>query len=90
MGWHNAWSEEDQETLVKLWKEGVTVLNIAKKLKRKRAAVTMYITRHGKRLGLEKRADYNVNFKPRRENFDIAWEGPIPCGHWMITKPWGL
>ena len=84
----STWTEKDVNTLVKMWKEGVSSNKIAAYLKRRPSAITQYVCRHREELGLEKRAN-SFGGRPRRGDFDTRWHGVIPLGHWMITKPWG-
>jgi hypothetical protein len=83
-----AWSHEDIDLLCKLWKEGVATKEIAKKVQRKQPAVIKYVSRNRKKLGLEQRGMTPSGRKPNPYSFDELWSGVIPCGHWMITKPW--
>lgn len=83
----STWTKQDVDTLVKLWKEGVSSNKIAAQLNRRRSAITQFICRHREKLGLEKRCNA-VGGRPRQSDFDTRWHGPVPCGHWMITKPW--
>jgi len=85
----STWTKQDVDTLVKLWKDGVSSNKIAAKLNRRRSAITQYVCRHRKELGLDHRAS-TFGGRPRRGDFDTQWRGVVPCGHWMITKPWRL
>jgi IS30 family transposase len=87
----STWTKEDVDTLVELWKAGVSSNKIAKKLNRRRSAITQYLCRNRDKLGLQKRAE-RVGGRPRRsvkDSFEIQWAGSVPFGHWTITKPWG-
>ena len=81
------WTKEEEETLVKLWKEGKTCKEIGIQLKRKRSAIGQYISRHRERLGLDRRPSAMV-VRKSKDPFEIQWSGSVPFGHWMITKPW--
>jgi hypothetical protein len=83
----STWTKDDVDTLVKMWKSGMSSNKIADKLKRRRSAVTQFICRNRVKLGLEKRG-HDFGGRPKRGTFDQQWHGPVPCGHWMITKPW--
>lgn len=84
----SSWSKQDVDTLVKLWKEGVSSNKIAVILKRRRNAITQFLCRNRDKLGLEKRAE-RVGGRPTKDPFEVQWSGPVPLGHWAITKPWG-
>jgi len=84
----SSWTKEEIDTLVKLWKEGVSSNKIAAKLKRRRSAITQYVCRHREELGLAHRAN-TFGGRPRRGDFDTQWRGVVPFGHWSITQPWG-
>ena len=84
----STWTEKDVNTLVKMWKEGVSSNKIAAYLKRRPSAITQYVCRHREKLGLEKRANA-FGGRPRQGGFEKQWHGVVPLGHWMITKPWG-
>jgi len=83
------WTNEEVDTLVQMWKDGVSSGTIATKLNRRRSAISQYLCRHRDRLGLEKRME-PVGGRPRKKmgGFEEAWKGAVPCGHWMITRPW--
>lgn len=83
------WYEEDKKTLSRMWKAGYAASVIGKELGKTRQSVRQYVSRHKEELGLEPRdfANWkNVKFK---KPFDIEWQGHVPLGHWIITKPWG-
>ena len=84
----STWSKEDVDTLVKLWKEGVSSNKIAAQLNRRRSAITQFLCRNREKLGLEKRRNA-VGGRPKQDPFEIQWAGKVPRGHWLITKPWG-
>lgn len=84
------WTKKDVDTLCTLWKEGVSSNKIAVVLKRRRSAITQYLCRNRDKLGLKKRAE-RIGGRPKKDpkdNFEERFKGPIPRGHWMITKPW--
>ena len=82
------WTEENKKTLSHMWKAGYTSSIIAERLGKTRASVRQYVSRNKKELGLEPR-DFDgwKNVKVKKP-FDKEWEGIVPCGHWIITKPW--
>ena len=59
------WTKEEVDTLVKMWKDGVSSGVIATTLNRRRSAISQYLCRHRDRLGLEKRAE-PVGGRPKR------------------------
>lgn len=85
----SSWTKEEIDTLVKMWKDGVSSNKIASKLNRRRSAISQYLCRNRDKLGLKKRAEA-VGGRPRKMtgSFEESWKGPVPRGHWMITKPW--
>jgi len=83
-----AWDHKEVELLCTLWREGIAVKEIAKKLKRGYSGVCQYAYRNRKKLGLERRGPPRVINRPETKSFDELWSGVIPCGHWTITKRW--
>ena len=86
----STWTKQEIATLCTLWKEGVSSNKIAVILNRRRSAITQYLCRNRDKLGLEKRAE-RIGGRPSKRSkdpFEIQWAGSVPCGHWMITKPW--
>ena len=82
------WNDEDINTLVRLWREGSSVQQIADVLGTSRSSVKMYVQRHKEELGLERRTQKTDNMKSFRDSFNKQWHGSVPYGHWLITKPW--
>lgn len=92
MAKHDKWSKKEIDTLVTMWKADRPSVEIAEKLNRKRSTISMFVSRHAKELGIEKRMHLCYGGRPKSTkllSFDKQWHGSIPCGHWMITKPWG-
>ena len=83
-----AWSSEEIEILCTLWKEGVNIRDIARKLRRNRSGVAQYAYRNRVKLGLEKRGPSRVKKRSQPKSFEEQWNGSVPFGHWSITKPW--
>jgi len=89
-----AWTEQDDARLVKLFKAGLFIEDIAQDMERSRKSVEGYLRRNRGRLGLDLRD--RVEFMKRgqgiaykgRKPFEEEWLGCVPFGHWMITKPW--
>ena len=86
-----SWTDDDVNKLVELWNEGVVVKKIADEIGKTHNSTKMYIQRHRDKLGLAKREFVRVKrAKSQDPEFDRKWYGPVPLGHWMITKPWRL
>ena len=89
-----AWTEQDDAQLVKLFKAGLFIDDIAQDMERSRKSVEGYLRRNRGRLGLDLRD--RVEFMKRgqgiaykgKKPFEEEWLGCVPFGHWMITKPW--
>lgn len=79
-------TDKQLETFVTMWHEGYTAQEIANALGGSINSIRQFACRYRKKYKLETRAGGYVN--PRKP-FDKLWHGVIPCGHWMITKPWG-
>lgn len=85
------WTDQHVNTLVTLWEQGVSVKKISKEIGKSNSSIKMYIQRHRNALGLTKREFVRVQKNTSELNdFDRTWAGSVPCGHWMITKPWRL
>ena len=82
------WDKADIDTLVRMRNDGSSVPQIAKELDKTHSSVKMFISRHGKSLGLRPRIDFKAPAKSCRPQFDKDWYGSGPLGHWLITKPW--
>ena len=92
MAKHDKWSKKEIDTLVTMWKADRPSVEIAKALNRNRSTISMFVSRHAKELGIEKRMHLCHGGRPKSTkllSFDRQWAGPVSCGHWMITKPWG-
>jgi len=84
----NAWEEIEVETLIRMREEGASVAEIADELGRSCSSVKMYLQRHRDELGLKSKRDERKRPSAGRPEFDKAWYGVVPLGHWSITKPW--
>lgn len=80
------YSDDDIKTLLQMWQDGSTAIEIGEALGKSEYSVRMFMARNRKKYHFEKRGTGN---KFRRDSFDTLWHGVIPCGHWIITKPWG-
>lgn len=86
---NNDWTHEERDLLVTLWTDGYSTKQIAEELDKTFGSVKMYLQRHRKELGLKPRTGSQERKTSFRPEFDKAWHGVIPLGHWLITKPWG-
>ena len=87
------WPEEKIKLLVDLYKEGVTYEEMSYRLDKAPSSVKSMLSTVREQYNWPYRAPKQV--KPKRKRgtvitrFDKEFSGPIPCGHWMLTKPWG-
>ena len=90
MSFKSTWTNEEKELLKKLWKLGHTASEIAEEIGNGRTTdqVRMFVSRNRKELALTRRPVTNWKVLHKTTHFESLWSGPIPCGHWMITKPW--
>ena len=79
------YTDDDIRIMRKMWKEGSTATEIGYRLRKSQYSVRQFMHRNRKKYGFEKKAKGRPFLKC---SFDKAWHGVIPCGHWMITKPW--
>lgn len=79
-------TDKQVEKFVTMWHEGYTAKEIAHALGGSINSIRQFACRYRKKYGLEKR---DGGYSHPRKPFDKEWHGVIPCGHWMITKPWG-
>ena len=97
---YEPWSQESLDKLVKLYREGVKLEELADHLGKSYCCVKAMLSslrkkgvnlpyRDRKTYASKKRKDKNRS-GPVETAFDKLYHGPVPCGHWMITKPWGL
>lgn len=87
------WTKERVEKLVSLYREGVTLDKMSEILDTPITTVKSRIRIVREEYALPYRDPKQVHRKARPRTVltehDILFSGPIPCGHWMITKPWG-
>ena len=90
-----AWHEEEIEILVDMWKKGFTTKQIAHELGRTQIQVKSFASRRRDEFGLEPRTQFSQrrDAQDKKSEYDKwldkMWKGPVPFGHWTITKPWG-
>ena len=87
MAFKKQYTEKDIETLVHMWGDGYTATEVGNAIGKSMASVRQFIHRNRKKYDLEVKE--GGRYVPR-QSFDKQWHGAIPCGHWMITKPWRL
>jgi hypothetical protein len=85
----SAWPQGDIEKLIEFYTLDRTTKEIAEELDRSTTSVKMFLQRHRKSLGLKPKIDRRKPAASSRPEFDRQWYGPVPCKHWLITKPWG-
>ena len=79
------YTEKDVEKLVEMWQEGKTATEIGHALRKSQYSVRLFVHRNRHKYDFEKRAPGRPF---SRTAFDRHWHGIVPCGHWMVTKPW--
>ena len=85
MAFKKQYTEKDIETLVHMWGDGYTATEVGNAIGKSMASVRQFIHRNRKKYDLEVKE--GGRYVPR-QSFNKQWHGSIPCGHWMITKPW--
>ena len=89
------WTAKERDTLVKMWKEEASPAEISQRIKKSTECIGSFVYRHQKKLGIVPRtrswyAKFPDYFSPvlSTKAFEKAWSGPVPRGHWTLTKPW--
>lgn len=91
------WPQEQLDKLVELYLEGITLEDLAVEVGKSYCATKAMLTALRKRGVDLPRRDQKLCQARRRatetgekklSEFDKAYHGKIPCGHWSITKPW--
>lgn len=92
------WTPEEIEELVKLYLDGVPLEDLAEQVGKSYASTKAKITslRKGGRdlpyrdqkLIQAKRRKTLATGEKRVTPFDKEYQGPVPFGHWLITKAW--
>ena len=86
------WSDEDNATLIRMWKEGYTATEIGEKLGKTKGCIGNYVRRNRDWLGIEKRPTHYRKQGWRsvtlQKLFDKEWKGGVPLKHWIITQSW--
>lgn len=85
MMFERQYTDDDIRIMLRMWQEGATAVEIGDKLRKSQYSVRQFMHRNRKKYGFEKKAKGRPFLKV---TFDKSWHGVIPCGHWMITKPW--
>lgn len=81
------WNRDREAKLVELWEQDMTAEMIGKELGVTKRSVQRHVAKNRERLGLQARYG---KFQPGRpqNTFEKEWYGPVPFGHWALTKPW--
>jgi len=103
MAGRKTWSQEETDELIKLYMDGMKLEDLAEAIGKSycstKARLT-YLRSKGVDLPLrdqrvcqsrrraEEGRDGDSGYEKRMSDFDKAWYGRVPFGHWMITKPW--
>tara|TARA_R100000773_G_scaffold21550_1_gene19124 strand:- start:19707 stop:19997 length:291 start_codon:yes stop_codon:yes gene_type:complete len=86
------WPQARIDKLVALYRDGVILDDIAEALDTPVTTIKSRIRVIREEYNLPYRDPKEVQRKARPRNtvtsYDKRWSGPIPRGHWMITKPW--
>jgi len=93
-GYNVPWTQEEIETTVKMYKEHKTNHEIGCAIGKTGDAVKTKLGKLRKQFDLAPRSQAllkkgNKKGPPKGVSpFERDWQGSVPCGHWMITKPW--
>lgn len=92
------WTQEDIDNLVKLYLDGVPLEELAERVGKSYASTKAKITSLRKsgmdlpyrdqKLIQSRRRKTMANGEKKQTPFDREYQGAVPFGHWMITKPW--
>ena len=77
------YSDKDIETLVKMWEEGATAVEIGDVIGKSKYSVRQFMNRNREKYGFKKKGPGRPFLK---NAFDKEWNGVISCGHWMKTE----
>lgn len=80
------YSEKDIKKLIDMWQTGHNAVEIGDAIGKSKYSVRQFMYRNRQKYGFEKKQPGRPFLKTE---FDKAWHGVVPCGHWTITKPWG-
>ena len=95
---YNQWPQERVDRLIQLYRDEIPLKQMAVELGVSYGATKAMLTalrhrgydiplRDQKRAQARRRATLKSGQKVVTD-FDRAYHGPVPCGHWAITKPW--
>ena len=93
-GYNVPWTKEEIETTVKMYKEHKTNSEIGVAIGKTQDAVKTKLGKLRKQFDLAPRNQSllrkgsKADLPKGMSAFDRDWHGSVPCGHWMITKPW--
>lgn len=90
----SSWTKERTDRLVSLYKEGITLDKMSEILDIPITTIKARLRAVRQEYSLPYRDPKQIKRKARPKTvitaYDKAFSGPIPCGHWMITKKWEL
>jgi len=95
---YNQWPQEKVDRLIKLYLDEIPLKQIAVEMGISYGSTKAMLTalrhrgydiplRDQKRAQARRRATLKSGQRVVTD-FDLEYHGPVPCGHWMITKPW--
>lgn len=76
---------EKIEIIRKMRRNDASLDEISEATGMSRSRIAHFLGRHGSTYGIAVRRRAK---KSERTDFEKAWYGRVPRGHWMITKPW--
>lgn len=87
------WPEELTNTMLEMYFRGETNQAISEAIGKSECSVKQQLSKIRKERSLPYRDVKQIVANRGKCNkklsaFDKAWHGSVPCGHWMITKPW--
>lgn len=87
------WPEELTQKMLDMYFNGDSNQAIADEIGKSLASVKQALSKVRKERNLPHRDIKQIianrgTCNKRMSEFDKAWHGSVPCGHWMITKPW--
>ena len=81
----NQYSQEDINTVVEMWQEGKTAVEIGDKIGKSKYSVRQFMHRNRDKYGFERKQPGRPFC---RVKFEKQWYGSVPFGHWSITQSW--
>ena len=87
MAFKKQYGPKDINTVIRLWDEGYSAAEIGNVIGKTKYSVCQFMHRNRDKYGFERREGGRHH---SIVGFEKEWHGVVPCGHWMITKPWRL